>query len=174
MAKLKFEIGCDMQEFKPYYDKCGIVEQPGIAGGELTPDWEQLLIENPQWLIIWRLDGKIVGHAVWHESSTEEHRKGDRRDEEDRLVLERLLDRKGDVVELHEVWLTEEYRGRGYGKLFFEFFEGFMRERGFDSVIYYAFHPAALAICRQRKYKEAYFEKEKWYVFYMNLVEPIS
>jgi hypothetical protein len=31
-----------------------------------------------------------------------------------------------------------------------------MRNKGYDAVIYYAFDPAAVAICRKRGYGEAY------------------
>jgi len=63
----------------------------------------------------------------------------------------------------------KEYRGKGYGKKFFAFFEEFMRKKDYDSIIYYAFHPAALTICRQRGYKEDYLTKEAEYVFYLLL-----
>ena len=76
---------------------------------------------------------------------------------------------KEDFVELHEVWLRQKYRGKGYGRQLFEFFEGFLRERGYSSFVYYADHPAAIAICRKRRYKEAFLEKQKWHVFYVSL-----
>jgi len=82
-----------------------------------------------------------------------------------------------DFVELHELWLTEEHRGKGYGKQFFAFFEEYLRGKGCDSLVYYAFDPAAVAICRKRGYKEAYGLKEAvpygkietMYVFYLKL-----
>jgi hypothetical protein len=60
-------------------------------------------------LIVWRENDKIVGHAVWHESSTEEHRKGHPRDKEDKEALEKLLGGKKDLVELHEWWWIKLY-----------------------------------------------------------------
>jgi len=169
---VEFVVGCDFEEFKRYLNKIGLYKEEG----EL--DKLETFLRNGLFnLIPWRRDGEIVGHAIWHETNTEEHRRGDPRDKEDREILERLLGGKRDFVELHEVWLTEEHRGKGYGKRFFEFFEEFMRNRGYDSVIYYAYDPAALAICRQRGYKEAYGveetgpkgEKVTCYVFYLSL-----
>ncbi len=59
-------------------------------------------------------------------------------------------------MELHEVWLAVEQREKGYGKRFFEFFEDFISRRGHRTIVYYADDSAALAICRERGYKEAY------------------
>ncbi|MFX1517088.1 MAG: hypothetical protein ACFFC6_12370, partial [Promethearchaeota archaeon] len=53
----------------------------------------------------------------------------------------------------------------GYGEEFFEYFEEFIGEKGFKSIVYYADHPAALAICRNRGYQEAFYEGLNWYVF---------
>lgn len=159
MDALRFVVGCNLEEFIEYSKKLGV--RADVAVCEIT------IRQNPSCLLLWKLGDEIVGHAIWHESSTEEHRRGDPRDGEDREALERLLGGKRDFVELHEVWLREEYRGRGYGKLFFGFFEGFMRNRGYDSVVYYADHPAALAICRKRGYKEDYLKEVGEYVFYI-------
>jgi GNAT superfamily N-acetyltransferase len=82
-----------------------------------------------------------------------------------------------DFIELHELWLATEHRGKGYGKQFFDFFENCMKRKGYDSIAYYAFDPAAVAICRKRGYKEAYGLKEagpygkieNMYVFYLRL-----
>jgi hypothetical protein len=52
-----------------------------------------------------------VGHAVWHESNTEEHRKGISGDKEDGEAL-KLLGKKKDFVELHEWWLIEKCKGK--------------------------------------------------------------
>jgi len=86
--------------------------------------------------------------------------------------LEKLLGGKRDFIELHELWLMEEHRGKGYGMEFFVFFEKLMAGMGHDAVVYYANDPAALAICRKRCYKEAYgveLEGETYYVFYLSL-----
>jgi len=128
-------------------------------------------------LILWKQGNEIVGHAIWHESNTEEHRKGDPRDQNDKAILKKLLGAKSNFVELHEVWLREEQRGKGHGKQFFEFFEKYMKTEGYNSIIFYAFHPAAIAICRQRGYKEAYgielagpfSEKETCYTFHLSM-----
>ena len=127
------------------------------------------VIKDSSQLIVWRENGKIVGHGVWHESNTEEHRQGVRRDKEDREVLEKLLGGKKDFVELHEIWLMKDYRGKGYGKRFFEFFEDYMKSRGYDSIVYYADHPAAITICRQRGCKENYVKSIGEHVFHLSL-----
>ncbi len=44
-----------------------------------------------------------------------------------------------------------------------------MKKRGYSSFVYYADHPAAIAICRKRGYKEAFMKKEKMHVFYLSL-----
>ena len=158
---MKFVVGCDLEEFRRYWKRNGY-------GGDLD-DLTKKVIKDPSQLIVWRENDEIVGHAVWHETNTDEHRKGDPRDKEDREVLEKLLGGKKDFVELHEIWLMKEYRGKGFGKRFFEFFEEFIRNKGYDSIVYYADHPAALAICRQRGYEEDYLTGESLYVFYLSL-----
>ena len=164
---MKFVVGCDLEEFKEYYKKNGYEGELGT--GELGITEEKIVTQDPSHLIVWRENNKVIGHAIWHETNTEEHRKGDSRDKEDREILERFLGGKKDFVELHEVWLIKEHRGRGYGKKFFDFFEEFIRKRGFHSIVYYAFHPAAIAICRQHGYKEDYLTGEAEYVFYLSL-----
>ena len=169
---LRFVVGCDLEEFKRYRWKLAGDEDWRCIDGfseELGEEWEKRLTENPSLLIVWRLDGKIVGHAIWHESSTEEHRKSDARDKDDREILERLAGWKKDCIELHEIWLRKEYRGKGHGKRFFEFFEDFMRSKGYDRIVYYADHPAAITICRQRGYREEYWKEKNEHVFYLQL-----
>jgi len=156
---LKLVVGCDLDEFKKYSKRDGARVDLVVL--------EKVIPRDPSCLIVLREGGEIIGHAIWHETNTLEHRKGDPRDKEDREVLERLLGGKKDFVELHEVWLLEEYRGRGYGKKFFEFFEEFIRNKGYDSIVFYADHPAALAICRQRGYKEDYETGIAEHVFYL-------
>jgi GNAT superfamily N-acetyltransferase len=165
---LRFVVGCDLDEFKEYYRRNGFAGEQGT--GELGITEEKIVTENPTHLIVWRKNNEIIGDAIWHETSTDEHRKGDPRDREDREMLRKLCGgNKDNVVELHEVWLTKEHRGKGYGKKFFDFFEKFTKEKGYDSIIFYADHPAALAICRKRGCKEGFLEKEKWYVFCLSL-----
>jgi GNAT superfamily N-acetyltransferase len=159
---MRFVVGCGMDEFKEYWSRSGY-------DGPLD-HLINVVIKEPSQLIVWREGEKIVGHAVWHETSTEEHRKGDPRSKEDREALEMLLGEKKNFVELHELWLTKEYRGRGHGGKFFEFFEGLMKSKGFDDIVFYADHPAALAICRKRGYREGGYLKElREYVFSLTL-----
>jgi hypothetical protein len=57
-----------------------------------------------------------------------------------------------------------------------------MKDKGYESIIYYAYHPAAIAICRQRGYREAYGieevgpkgEVETSYVFYLPLKKKLK
>jgi GNAT superfamily N-acetyltransferase len=169
---LTFVEGCDFEEFSKYLAKLGQY----TANGELEK-LKRSLDGGFLKLIVFREDSRLVGHAIWHEATTDEHRQGDPRDEVDRNILRGFLGGKGDLVELHELWVTEENRGRGYGKRFFDFFELYIRGKGYESLIYYAFHPAALRICRERGYREAYGveecgpygEKETSYVFYLKL-----
>jgi len=154
-------VGCDLEEFRRYSQRDGVRADLDVL--------EKLIPRDSSSLIVYREGNEIIGHAMWHETNTEEHRRGDPRDKEDREVLERLLGGKKDFIELHEIWLMKEYRGKGYGKQFFEFFEEFIRSKGHGSIVFYADHPAALAICRQRGYKEDYLAKEGWHVFYLPL-----
>ena len=164
---LEFSIDCEFKKFKRYLERTGRYKEQG----ELA--WlETFLRKGLLNLIVLRKDGEIIGNAIWHESDTDEHRKGDPRDEEDREALQRLLGRKKGFVELHEVWLMEEHRGKGYGKRFFEFFEEFVRDKGYDRIVFYANHPAALAICRKRGYKEGGcvdIDGVAEYIFYLQL-----
>jgi len=164
---MKFVVGCDLEEFKKYYRTSGWRGELGT--GELGITEEKIVTQNPSHLIVWRENNKIIGHAIWHETNTEEHRKGDPRDKEDREILERFLEGKKDFVELHEVWLRKKHRGKGYGKRFFEFFEDFVRKQGYNSIVYYTDNPAAIAICRKRGYKEDLLTKENWHVFHLLL-----
>jgi len=155
-------VGCDLEEFKRYY------RRNGYDDGDLE-DLLNCVIKDSSQLIVWRKNDKIVGHAVWHESNTREHRKGALRDQDDTEALEKLFEGKRDFVELHEIWLMKEYRGKGHGKRFFGFFEDYMKSRGYDSIVYYADHPAAITICRQRGCKEDYVKSIGEHVFYLSL-----
>ena len=170
---MKFVVGCELEEFKDYYKRNGFAGEQGT--GELGITEEKIITQDPAHLIVWRENNEIIGDAIWHETSTEEHRKGVPRDREDREILRKFCGGKKDnLVELHEIWLIERHRGKGYGKRFFEFFEGFIRGKGYDSFVYYADHPAALAICRKRGYPEDYLESEGEYVFYIQLKNDTS
>jgi len=164
--------GCDFQEFSKYLARIGQYTAEG-ALERLRNSLESGRVN----LIVFREDHGIIGHAIWHESNTEEHRKGDPREKEDREILRRFMGKGKDFVELDELWLTVEHRGKGYGKQFFDFFEDYIRSKGYDSLVFYAFDPAAIAICRKRGYKEAYGVTaaepygniETMYVFYLKL-----
>jgi len=166
---MRIVVGCDLEEFKTYYKELAQDrEWRGTFGftEELGTSWEKVLVENSDLLLVMRDNNRIIGHAIWHETSTDEHREGDPRDREDRNILRKLCGGKKDnIVELHEIWLRKKYRGKGYGNRFFEFFEDFIRKKGHDSIVYYADHHAAIAICRNRGWKEGFLVKEKWYVF---------
>jgi GNAT superfamily N-acetyltransferase len=166
---MRIVAGCKLEEFKKYYERLALdKEWRGTFGftEELDTSWEKVLVENPDLLLVMRDNDGIMGHAIWHETSTDEHREGDPRDREDKEVLRKLFGgKKENIVELHEIWLRKKYRGKGYGKKFFEFFENSIRKKGYDSIVYYADHPAALAICRNRGWKEEFLTQEKWYVF---------
>ena len=172
---MRFDVGCDLSEFRRYYRNSGIYEYLKSVG--LTDGYDEnldymmnVVIKDPSQLIVWRQNKKIVGHAVWHESNTEEHRKGDPREKEDTKALRKLLGGKKNFVELHEIWLTEGYRGKGYGDMFHDFFEELMKAKGYSDIVFYAYHPAAVAICHKHGYKEAgYLKGLKEYVFYLPL-----
>jgi GNAT superfamily N-acetyltransferase len=163
---MEFVVGSDPEAFRRYYETLeGVAKKTGTLNGTEG----KIIAEDPSHLIVWREGDKIIGHAIWHESSTSEHRTGDPRDEEDREILGKLLGGEKELVELHEIWLREEHRGKGYGKRFFEFFEEFIRNRGYRAIAHYVDHPAGVAICRQRGYKEGYLSSEAWYVFVLHL-----
>jgi len=169
---MRIVVGCDLEEFKAYYRELAQdKEWQGTFGftEELGTSWERVLVESPSLLIVMRENNEIIGHLIWHESSTDEHRKDDPRDEEDKRILRKLAGGKKDLIELHEIWLRQKHRGKGYGKKLFEFFEDFIKKKGYESIVYYADHPAAITICRKRGWKEDYLAKEKWHVFYLSL-----
>jgi GNAT superfamily N-acetyltransferase len=163
---MRFDVGCDLKELKEYWSRSGY-------DGNL--DYlMNVVVKDPSQLIVWRDNGKVVGHAVWHESNTVEHRKGYARDREDREALNKLLGKEKNFVELHEIWLIKEYKGKGYGDLFHDFFEKFMRERGYSDLIFYAHHPAAVAICRKCGYDEGgYLKGLREYVFHLSLKKSV-
>jgi GNAT superfamily N-acetyltransferase len=159
---LRFDVGCDLQELREYWNRNGY-------DGSLD-HLMNVVVKDPSQLFVWRENDKIVGHAVWHESNTEEHRKGDPREKEDKEALEKLLGGKKDFVELHEIWLIKEYRGKGYGEMFHAFFEKSMKDKGHHHIVFYAHHPAAVAICRKHAYREGgYLKGLNEYVFYLLL-----
>lgn len=169
---MRFVEGCDFQEFSEYLIKLGL-----YAGEGELDRLRSRLESGRSTLIVFIEKDEIIGHAIWHESNTEEHTKGSPREKEDREILQGFMGKGKDFVELHELWLKKEHRGKGYGKQFFGFFEDYIERKGYDSIVYYAFDPAAVAICRKRGYEEAYGlteagpygEVETMYVFYLRL-----
>ena len=169
---MRFVEGCDFLEFSAYLIRLGLY----VGDGELDRLRNNLKSGRSN-LIVFRENGEIIGHAIWHESNTEEHSKGSPRDEKDREILRGFMGKGKDFVELHELWIVKEHRGKGYGKQFFDFFEDYIKRKVYDSIVYYAFDPAAIAICRKRGYKEAYGiegtgpygETETEYSFYLKL-----
>lgn len=154
---MNFKVGCDLDKFKAYYINCGL--------GKLAKTEEDIFLEDPSHCILWLEEKNIIGHVIWHECPTSEHRKGDPRDDEDKIILESIFGKDKHLIELHEVWLKEEFRGKGYGNNFFEFFEDFILKKGFNHIVYYTDHPAAIAVCRNKGYKEIYSKELGWSVF---------
>ena len=172
---MELVVGCDLNRFKSYYEKTISAPDYRTTVGKISGTTElNYVAQDPSHVILWKEGDVILGHAIWHESNTDEHRKGVARDEDDRQMLRQLIGGRRGFVELHEVWLGGEHRGKGYGEQFFQFFEKFVLSRGHDAIVYYAFDKAALTICRRRGYKEAYSVRpdgSTWSVFNLNLGE---
>ncbi len=144
---VSFSHGGDIDELRAHLESMGL---------SLGATEERLIREDPSRLILWREEGVLVGHAIWHNSNTMQHPDGSPREPEDRQILEEKLGIKGDFIELHEIWLRDTNRGRGYGTMFFEYFEEMVKSLGYHAIVYYADHPAALSICLRRGYEQAY------------------
>jgi len=142
-----FTHGGDIEELRAHLESLGL---------SLGATEERLIREKPERLIMWRDNGTLVGHAIWHASNTKQHPDGEPREPDDKRILEEELKVKGDFIELHEIWLNNTYRGRGYGLKFFDYFEEMVESKGFKSIVYYADHPAAMVICFRRGYKHAF------------------
>jgi len=152
---MEFVEGCDFDEFRRYLARLRQYTKEGEQ-----ERLKQNLESGRSHLIVFRENSKIIGHAVWNESTTEEHSKGSPRDKIDRQILRGFMGKGKGFVELHELWLITRHRGRGYGKRFFDFFESYMQKKGYNEIVYYAFNPAAVGLCRKRGYREAYGVKE--------------
>jgi len=168
---LEFIVGYDLLEFENYYktiwDSIPNREKPSLDNFE-----RDIIIDNPSHLIVWKEGSEIIGHTIWHETYTDRHNEESPREDDDRKILEELIGKSKECVELHELWLKLEYRGRGNSKQFFPFFEKFVADSGFEFIIYYTDNEAAIHICRQRGYKEGYGVKAgefTWYVFTLKL-----
>jgi GNAT superfamily N-acetyltransferase len=174
---MRFKVGDSLEEFKRYYaslkDLHDYYRTLGLMDerfGQLGVTEENWVKEDPANLITWRINNETIGHVIWHETSTDEMKKEDPREEEDKKLLRKLLGGKREnLIELHEIWLRKKFRGKGYGKQFFEFFEQFIDQKGYDGIVYYTDNPAAITLCRNRGYKEGFLEKEKWYVFCLQM-----
>ncbi len=170
---MEFIVGHDLEEFETYYKTLSSLNDYYINHGwrepgpmELGEDERNHIERDPSHLIIWMKDDQIMGHTIWHETSTEEMIPGSQRTDSDRNTLHKLLGGSNEnLVELHEIWLRPEHRGKRYGQRFFEFFERFAHDRGFEGIVYYATDTAAMSICRRRGYKEAHMENEGLCVF---------
>ena len=122
MQNIEYVVGFDLEEYKKYYRTLDdlhnyyrSLELTDVTFGELGSTEEEIIKRDPSHLIVWRDKNEIIGHAVWHEASTDEHRIGDPRDREDREVLRKLCGgKKENIVELHEIWLRKKHRGKGY------------------------------------------------------------
>lgn len=150
---IDIEIGCDIEEFKEY--RINAIGNTGDA----EEDW---IKKDPSHIIVLRENSKIIGHAIWHKSNSREHRPGVPREEKDTRIIEHLLGENKNIefIELHELWLIENQRGKGYGTRIVDFFEEFVREKRFKFVIFYAYNQSALILCRKRGYKECLGFKE--------------
>lgn len=117
---LRFEVGCDLEEYREYQKTSGIHDYLKWVGvtdavyGELGPNEVAHIKRDPSHLIVWRENNEIIGHVIWHEERVDNFRLPG--EEEVRIVLERLLGEKKDFVELHKVWLEEKHRGRAMAR----------------------------------------------------------
>ena len=179
MSTLEFIVGYDLDKFKEYYSTLTDLHDYYRSRGLVHSDTFELgdaekhhIERNSRYLIVWTSKGGIIGHNIWHETSTDEMTPGDPRDDDDREILKQLFGgEKENLVELHELWLRTEHRGEGHGRQFFTFFEDFVSQNGFDGIVHYTDHAAVIALCRRRGYKEAYLEKLGWHVFALLMKE---
>jgi len=171
MTELEFIFGCDLDQFRKYYSTLHDLHQFYKLLGthesspmELGVDELNHIKRNPRHLIIWKSEDDIVGHTIWHETNTSEMNPGDPRNEEDKVILHKLFDGEQDnLVELHEIWLRTEHRGKGYGN---QFFEHFASRSGFAGIVYYTDNRSAIELCRKRGYREIReSEGYRWHVF---------
>lgn len=165
--------GFSIEEFRKYYLTLHDIQDYYVNRGlrepgplELGEDEKRHFERDPNHLIMWSDNGEIVGHCIWHETSTEDMSLDDPSEAEVRECLMQLFGgEKNNLVELHELWLKSEHRGKGFGHQFFDFFEDFASRGEFDGIVHYTDHEAVIALCRKRGYKEAFLERLGWYVF---------
>lgn len=95
---MRFEVGCDLEEYRKYQKTSGIhdylkwVGVTDVVYGELGPFEEAHIKRDPSHLIVWRENNEIIGHVIWHEERVDSLRLPG--EEEARIVLERLLGEK--------------------------------------------------------------------------------
>lgn len=76
---MKFVVGCDLEEFRGYYrtleDLHNYYRTLGLPINVVEIDGaeEYWVTKDPSHLIVWRKNNEIVGHAIWHETKTDEH-----------------------------------------------------------------------------------------------------
>ncbi|MBY8990817.1 MAG: GNAT family N-acetyltransferase [Candidatus Lokiarchaeota archaeon] len=168
---MEFIVSYDLNEFERYY-KTSWESIPNREQASLDEFERDIILDNPSHLIVWKKRNRIIGNAIWHETYTDKHSEQDPRDDDDRKILEELIGKSRECVELHELWLKVEYRRKGYGKKFFSFFEKYLADFGFKYLIHYTDNENAMNICRKRGYKEGYGVKAgdyTWYVFALEL-----
>ena len=86
---MRFDEGCDFQEFSGYLVKLGLYT------GKRELDGLRSRLESGRFnLIVFRENDEIIGHAIWHETNTEEHRKGDPREKDDKEILHGFLGKR--------------------------------------------------------------------------------
>ena len=161
---MKFAVGYDYK--KNEYSMNEFREEIISEFGYSEETEEKIVNDNLSHLIAMIEDNQVIGWAIWHESNTREHQKGNPRDEEDIKILEQLTNGYCEVIELHELWLKKAHRGKGYGKQFFDFFEDFITSKGYNKLVYYTDNASAISICRKRGYKESYYKDLNWHTFY--------
>lgn len=170
---MEFIVCYDLEEFEKYYKTLTDLHQyyrarkvEDTTFSEIGSDERTHIESDPDHLIVWVEHGVIIGHCVWHETSTEEHSPGNPRSDDEIEFYRGLFEgKRTNLVEMHEVWLKSEFRGSGYGEQFFSFFEEFARKRDFEGLVYYTDNQAAIKLCQRRGYREAFLEPDGWYVF---------
>ena len=96
---VEFSHGGDIDELRNHLERLGL---------SLGSTEERLIREKPERLILWRDEGELVGHTIWHASNTKTHPDGEPREPDDRRILEGQLNVMGDFIELHEIWLSDD------------------------------------------------------------------
>ncbi len=118
---------------------------PGICDYGARPS-------GPPHLMICR--GKdVIGHVIWGGAGIDD---AGRRLSEDgrREVLAMLPDDRKGYLELREIWLRSEYRGRDYELKILRLFEDFARGRGHAAIVAMPRDGATVSLLRNAGYEE--------------------